>query len=92
MPALSNVLPRRKPPERAAAKITRERSQMHLALDELYPRTPECIVLLFDLRDPEACEQVHRLRAVWQEDSDLEALGPEHMILFLFPGAQRVLP
>jgi hypothetical protein len=57
----------------------------------LYPSDPECIVILFDLRDPEACEQVHRLRAVWQADSGLEALGPDHMVVFLFPGTpQRI--
>jgi hypothetical protein len=51
-----------------------------------YPKSSECLLLLFDLRDPVACEQVHRLRTIWQENSDLEALGPDHMIVFLYPG------
>ncbi len=57
----------------------------------LYPSDPECILIVFDLRDPEACEQVHRLRAVWQAESDLEALGPDHMVVILFPGATQRL-
>ncbi len=64
---------------------------MTLAPRQLYASDPECIVILYDLRDPGACEQVHRLRAVWQADSGLEALGPDHMIVFLFPGATRRL-
>ena len=59
---------------------------MTLAPRPLYPSSPECIAILFDLRDPEACEQIHRLRDVWQADSELEALGPDHMVVFLFPG------
>jgi hypothetical protein len=47
--------------------------------------------VIFDLRILEACEQIHRLRATWQENSDLEALGPDHMIVYLFPGAVRRL-
>jgi hypothetical protein len=60
---------------------------MTFAPRPLYASDPECIVILFDLREPEAPEQVHCLRAVWQAESDLEALGPDHMIVFLFPGA-----
>ncbi len=55
----------------------------------LYASDSECIALLFDLRCPEACEQVHRLRAAWQADSDLEALSPDHMVVYLFPGTDR---
>ena len=64
---------------------------MTLAPKSLYVSDPECIVILFDLREPEASEQVHHLRAVWQADSNLEALGRDHMIVFLFPGAVRRL-
>jgi hypothetical protein len=60
-----------------------------LAPRPLYASDSECLVVLFDLRDPEACEQVHRLRAVWQAESNLEALGPDHMAVFLFPGTTR---
>ena len=64
---------------------------MILALNELYPKTPRCIILLFDLRERGASEQVHRLRAAWQADSDLEALGPDHMVVLVFPGSTRGL-
>jgi hypothetical protein len=57
-----------------------------IAPQRLYLSHPEYLVLIFDLREPEACEQVHYLRAVWQADSDLEALGPDHMVVILFPG------
>ena len=60
---------------------------MTLALDELYPKTPRCIIVLFDLRDPEAVEELYHLRAVWQEDSDIEALDEDHFALMLWPGA-----
>jgi hypothetical protein len=55
----------------------------------VYPSNPACIIVLFDLHYPGAYEQMHRLRAVWQADSDLETLDPDHMIIFLFPGADR---
>jgi hypothetical protein len=58
---------------------------------QVYASDPECVLILFDLRDQGACEQIHRLRAVWQADSDLEALGPDYMIVFLFPGATQRL-
>jgi hypothetical protein len=60
-----------------------------LAPRPLYASDPECTAILFDLRYLEACEQVHCLRAVWQADSDLEALGPDRMVVYLFPGTDR---
>jgi hypothetical protein len=53
----------------------------------LYPPSrPECLVVLFDLRDFQAVEELHRLRAVWQEASDIEALDEDHFALLLRPG------
>jgi hypothetical protein len=60
-----------------------------IAPQRLYLSHPECIAILFDLRSPKACERVHHLRAVWQGDSDLEALGRDHMVVYLFPGTDR---
>jgi hypothetical protein len=74
-----------KPPGPAAAKVPERRIRM-LRARPFYPEIPECLITVFDLRDLEAVEELHRLRAVWQEDSDLEALGPDHMVVFLFPG------
>jgi hypothetical protein len=42
---------------------------------------------LFDLRVSEAVEKLHHLRAVWQQDSDIEALDEDHFALMLRPGA-----
>jgi hypothetical protein len=61
-----------------------------LRASQLYPNDPKRLVaILFDLRSPKACERVHNLRAVWQADSDLEALGRDHMVVYLFPGTDR---
>jgi hypothetical protein len=60
-----------------------------IAPEPLYLNHPECLVVLFDLRYPGASEAVHRLRDVWQADSDLEALSPDHMLVYLFPGTER---
>jgi hypothetical protein len=56
-----------------------------------YQNDPECLITLFDLRQPEAVEQLHRGRAIWQEDSDIEALDEDHFILVVRPGAARRL-
>ena len=59
----------------------------------LYPDSLECILVLYDLRDPASCERLHKARALLQENSDLEALGPDHVVLKIFPGgAARLLP
>ena len=61
-----------------------------LRASQLCPNDPKRLVaILFDLRSPKACERVHHLRAVWQAHSDLEALGPDHMVFILFPGTDR---
>jgi hypothetical protein len=60
-----------------------------LRANKSYQDGDRCILLLFDLRSPKACEQVHHLRAVWQGDSDLEALGRDHMVVYLFPDTDR---
>jgi len=62
-----------------------------LALDELYRKTPRYIIVLFDLRDPEAVELLHRERATWQEFSDIQALSEDCFALILrLGGAQRL--
>lgn len=58
---------------------------------QLYPSDPECVHILVDLREPEGCDFIHEQRGIWQEYSDLAALGPDHMILILFPGGAQEL-
>ncbi len=60
---------------------------MESAPHQFYAKTPECIIVLFDLRVSEAVEELHHLRAVWQEDSDIETLDADHFALLLWPGA-----
>jgi hypothetical protein len=55
-------------------------------MKEVYPSNPECIVVVYDLREPRAAEQLHRSRASWQEDSDIAALDEYHFVLILHLG------
>jgi hypothetical protein len=66
---------------------------MKFAPRTLYPDRSEGIWVLYDLRDFADCERLHKARALLQGDSDLESLGPDHMLLKIFPGgAARLLP
>ncbi len=59
----------------------------------LYPDDSEQIWVLYDLRDLADCERLHKARALLQGDSGLEPLGPDYMLLKIFPGgAARLLP
>lgn len=60
---------------------------MTLPPDTLYPSKSKSIWVLYDLRDREACKHLHKQRGLWQELSDLAALGPDHMVLIIWPGA-----
>jgi len=53
----------------------------------IIPDSEECLIVLFDLRDPSAVEGLHRGRSIWQGDSDIEALDEDHFILVIRPGA-----
>jgi hypothetical protein len=57
----------------------------------LYLSEPECIVVIFDLRDSEAVAELHRLRWTWREFSDIEALSEDCFALILRPGGARRL-
>jgi len=52
-----------------------------------YPSNAECIILIFDLRDPRAVQSLHHERAVWQGDSDIKALDEDHFVLIVRPGS-----
>ncbi len=53
----------------------------------VYPDSTECIWVLFDTEDKEACELFHELRAFFQDRTDVEAVNDRYYVLFLFPGA-----
>ena len=47
---------------------------------------PECLVVIFDLREPDAASELHGQRAAWAEYSDIEALDQHHFCLIIRPG------
>jgi len=64
---------------------------MEFALESLYRNTPECILVLFDVRIPGVGERLHRERATWTERGDIEALDQDHFVLIIRPGGARRL-
>ena len=52
----------------------------------LYPNSEPYDLVLFDLRDLEACNSLHKRRAAWQNRSDIEALDEDHFVLLVRPG------
>jgi hypothetical protein len=52
----------------------------------LYLNDPECLIMLFDLRQPGAAEALHKQRAVWAQYSDIEALDGDCFALVVRPG------
>ncbi len=59
-----------------------------MALDAtgVYPTDHECRWFLCDLREPDGVRFVHEARALLRERSDLVSVGPNHMIVLIFPG------
>jgi hypothetical protein len=53
----------------------------------LYPKNPECLILLFDLRCPEAVDALDRARVAWGEDGEVEDLDQHHRALVIYAGA-----
>jgi hypothetical protein len=52
---------------------------------EFCPEGETEVRILFDLRISGTAERMHRERAVWQEQSDIEALDMDHFILIIRP-------
>jgi hypothetical protein len=59
--------------------------------NQLYPNSSECVIVLFDLRLASTAKRLHRERAAWQEQSDIEALDENHFVLVVRPGGARRL-
>jgi len=47
--------------------------------------------ILFDLRVPRVAERLHRERAAWQEQSEIETLDKDHFVLIIHAGGVRRL-
>ena len=60
---------------------------------QAYPRSKSSILIMFDVRIPRIANRLHRLRAIFQEYSDIEAVDQDHYLLIIRPGAaRRLLP
>jgi hypothetical protein len=59
---------------------------MTFAPRPLYLNHPECLLVVFDLRQPGGPSELHRQRAAWAEYSDIEALDEHHFCLIIRPG------
>jgi hypothetical protein len=57
---------------------------MDLAPEALYRNDGEYILVIFDLRYPQALERLHRTRAAWQ--ARLELIDKNHVVLVIKPG------
>jgi hypothetical protein len=57
-----------------------------IAPDLFYLNSPECLVWVFDLREPGAESALYRQRDRWAKYSDLEPLDENHVALIIRPG------
>jgi hypothetical protein len=53
----------------------------------LYLNHLECLVVVFDLREPGGPSELHKLRAAWAEYADIKALDEHHFALLIRPGS-----
>lgn len=58
---------------------------------QLCPSSSQCMVVLFDLRLPGVADRLHRERATWQGQSDIEALDENVSALIVKAGGARRL-
>jgi len=52
----------------------------------LYPTDPECLIVIFNLGEPDGAAALHRQRAALGEYSDIQGLDEDHFALIVFPG------
>jgi hypothetical protein len=55
-------------------------------LELAYPNSEPYEVVLLDDRIPGIAERLHRERAAWRADADVEMLGLDHAVLPFKPG------
>lgn len=57
----------------------------------VYPSSGRYELAIFDLRLPGIAERLHRERAAWQGQSEIEVIDQDHTVLVIRPGgAQRL--
>ena len=59
---------------------------MTLAPDAFYLNDPECLLSVFDLREPRAAEMLSRERALWPRYTEIEILDEVHAAVIRRPG------
>jgi hypothetical protein len=57
-----------------------------LTPDALYLHDPECLVSIFDLREPDAAQMLSRERALWPRHTEVEILKEVHAAVIRRPG------
>jgi hypothetical protein len=74
-------------PTRAAP--TTPKGDLVTAPEEVYNDPPE-VLAIFDVRVPGTAARLHRERAAWAENGDIEALDQNHYVLIVRPGVALV--
>lgn len=69
--------------------VTRRKDLNVIAPKGLYPHEPEYSLTIFDVRIPGIAERLHRERAGWADEADIEALDRDHYALIVKPGQTR---
>jgi hypothetical protein len=64
----------------------RRDTRMTAPPERLYLKDPECLLVLFDLREPSGASELHKQRACWAEYSEIEALDEDHFALIIRSG------
>ncbi len=64
-------------------------SGMDFAPEVAYSGKDECTLVIFDVRYPDVAERLHRERAAWAGNGDLEALDEDHFVLIMRPNGSR---
>jgi hypothetical protein len=80
-----------RPPVLVTATAMTRRDLSMFAPETLYPNAPKPLLVLFDVSIPGVVVRLHRERAAWQENADIEAPDQDHFVLIIRPGGARRL-
>ena len=61
------------------------------ALKRNISKSTKYTLVVFDIRIPGVAERLHRERAAWQRQGDIEALDQDHYVLIIRPGVAWAL-
>ena len=60
-------------------------------MQALYPDRRSYELVVYDFRIPGVAERMHRERAAWQGQSEIEAIDKDHFVLIVYAGGARRL-